>query len=472
VSTLDRLRHIDLKNGVFNDTRPEDLDALFAAVDTDHLVVHFHGGLVSRRAALETADHLLTAYTNGGTRVYPVFFVWHSGFFDVVGHNLAEIAKDALFAELKDVVWRFVSGKIEQALEGGDRSPAVQMPAPDQVLSDAEVEKSAVGLDLDLSTAQAQQLDELLEASRAPQLLDRLAAEPADTVLPEPLAAFPRGEEERAAFSALAMAALKKGAFAVVKNTLVRLAKGTAHGLHATVVEELLRVLYVDRLGGGVWTQMKQDTRDAFGDDPARYGGTAFLQRLDAWWRAGRRVTLVGHSTGAVYILNLLDAWRARVGDEAAGRKFEVVFLAGACTARRTLASRDAFRHVGQFRAFAMDDAREKGDQLLGDGTGDSPLLRALYPRSLLYFVSGVVEEEVDMPLVGMARFFGEPPAREDDDVANARAMLSGYAKRFVWAADGMPRVDGEWSDARDHGGMDNDEATLASVRFLFGAWA
>ena len=49
-------------------------------------------------------------------------------------------------------------------------------------------------------------------------------------------------------------------------------------------------------------------------------------------------------------------------------------------------------------------DDLERVDQLirLEKHPGLDPALKYMYPSSLLYFVSGVVEDDVDMPIVGL----------------------------------------------------------------------
>jgi hypothetical protein len=59
---LDPLHYIDLKEGTFDQTSPEDLDRAFTNLVESRpsdLCVFFHGGLVSRADALKAADYLI-----------------------------------------------------------------------------------------------------------------------------------------------------------------------------------------------------------------------------------------------------------------------------------------------------------------------------------------------------------------------------------------------------------------------------
>jgi hypothetical protein len=110
-----------------------------------------------------------------------------------------------------------------------------------------------------------------------------------------------------------------------------------------------------------------------------------------------------------------------------------------------------------------MKDEIERADGLLGDGWR-----RAFYPSSLLYFVSGLLEDEVDAPILGMERFliaenlFGKPayPACED-----MRLWFGQVPYRLVWSID--EAIDGRGSASRKHGDFDNEEITLRSLTWM-----
>jgi hypothetical protein len=71
---------IDLVDGKFSGTTLADLAALFdnlaKAPTGKNLVVHFHGGLVSRADGTRAAERLLPVYEKA--TAYPVFFIWNS----------------------------------------------------------------------------------------------------------------------------------------------------------------------------------------------------------------------------------------------------------------------------------------------------------------------------------------------------------------------------------------------------------
>ena len=53
--------------------------------------------------------------------------------------------------------------------------------------------------------------------------------------------------------------------------TVRRLWNKRDHGLYTTIVEEVLRAAYFNRVGEVVWRMMKKDTSDAFQADPTPY---------------------------------------------------------------------------------------------------------------------------------------------------------------------------------------------------------
>ena len=233
---------------------------------------------------------------------------------------------------------------------------------------------------------------------------------------------------------------VKHGVAALVK-VVKRFAEGRDHGLYTTVVEEILRELYLDSIGSAVWSTMKSDTANAFAGNPLVHGGTAFLEQVRRWWRPGRRITLVGHSTGAIYIGHFLEHADALL-DPAA--KFDVAFLAPACSFDFMAAKLPIFqRRVAQLRLFGLKDELERG-------YWEVP---GLYPASLLYMVSGLFEEPVvDMPIVGMQRYY----TQAEPYLAPAIQLITSYLEgKCAWSIAQTGR--GWATSAQKHGEFNED---------------
>jgi hypothetical protein len=273
-----------------------------------------------------------------------------------------------------------------------------------------------------------------------------------------------------------AAAALKRiavGAVRVLAEATRRFAERRDHGIQATIVEELLREFYVANIGKAVWSEMKKDTARAFGDDGNRFGGTAFLQRVQQLRAAGAavpRVMLVGHSTGAACICQFLKYADALLPPAV---RFDTLFLAPACDFHLMATTlHEHERRIGNFRMFAMQDATERKDLLLDVPQLNAvPFVKKLYPGSLLYFVSGVLENESDWPIVGMQRFgTGEHPFQSGafPEIDDVRAYLGGIKNSGVWSVVNGP--DGSSSAAEHHADFHTDPATLKSLAHILQA--
>lgn len=490
--TLSPNHYLDLQNGLFNATNRTDLDHLFqACAGCDRLVVHFHGGLVSAASALVTIEtRLLPEYQAAGA--YPVFFVWHSDAVGVISHNLAEIWQEKIYQRLLTRVLQFVEAKLRQQpgergerlelADEGDINREVRQP---QVENEpfARLDPTRLPEDETLRRAEEEQFREVLEADdrfveeaeaianalRTPEEVEQQRAARSGTVQasrrtlmsPEVLEEIRReapSPEERGLIS---VGVLIKGAVLILARVVKRLAGRRDHGVYCTVVEEILREFYLANAGKLVWDWMKGDTADAFGPDPQRYGGTAFLEGLRHHWAGGHRprLVLVGHSTGAVYICHLLKHAAAILPPEV---QFELVFLAPACDFRLLADTLTLYGdRVKAFRLFGMSDELEGRDNLV------PPL--PIYPRSLLYLVSGLLENEADKPIVGMQRFYsGQPPfdPAAYPEIEIIRRFIESAPGRTVWSlADAGP---GLASQAASHGAFDDeDKVTLKSVCHL-----
>ena len=110
---------------------------------------------------------------------------------------------------------------------------------------------------------------------------------------------------------------------------------------------------------------------------------------------------------------------------------------------------------------FTMGDGYEKKDHLLGQ----------LYPRSLLYFISGVLEKDPDVPILGMQRFlsgtrpFDAPALKQIDDF-----LESAGSDRLVLSVTPAGVPVGLRSGSRRHVDFDDDLPTLESLKEMIRA--
>ncbi|EQM72920.1 hypothetical protein [Stutzerimonas stutzeri] len=465
------------------------------------IVLHFHGGLVSEASARATAEqrlYPLYAERSGG---YPIFFIWESGFFEAPLNNLKEIANEALFKEFmkKAAEWTLKTlpsgigfkgaggasineAKLREDFDAwfsGQRSSP-----PDQLelipgTSDVEIVSKSKGAALDEEDLKDNIVESIegdpdfqdavqrtfngLHPGSEPRPVSRGAGSRVSTIsLVSKEAAERLFDVQTGTTKGLGPISWIKTAKVVagiVIRVIRRFRSGRDHGLYVTLVEEILRELYVDKIGRtGWWDRMKGDTADAF-KSGQEYGGTAFLTELKAQLEGvikPPRITLVGHSTGAIYICHLLKAAAEHMPD----LHFDVIFEAPAVT--QALLAATAAEHasrVRSFRQFAMSDQREIGDKLVP----------VLYLSSLLYFVSGMLEHEPDEPLAGMGRYFDKAQIYHADafpNIAACRRFYARYPNSLVWSPSNVGP--GLGSDGCRHGDFDDaDELTVASVQHI-----
>jgi len=487
---------VNLRNGQFDSTTRAQLDQLFdgcLADGTGKLAVHFHGGLVGEGDAMALAERLLPEYRQANV-AYPMFFVWESGLLEILRNNVGEILREDFFQILLRRALSFVAGKVRQQIVGG-RIAAVTPESVSRVR--AELDKVENGdpswTDLsgrrlasvsEVSPAEAIQFQQLLEAD--PDFMREVALisssiEPADTaarsrgmatagsrktlISPEVLADVERERSQglEGARGFLPSPRLIRGAVKVAVRAISRFRNKRDHGFHATVVEEIFREFYVSAVGREVWRQMKQDTADAFQENAGVFGGTAFLARLRELEQEGKapRVTLIGHSAGSEYVCNLLQHAADHLSKSFT---FDVIFLAPACRIERfaQVLQRHGKR-IGNFRCFTMTDELEQADRLIP----------VIYPHSLLYFVSGVLEDEADKPLLGMERYLrgtARHYKKTETGIPTVKTFLAGGANRLLLSiADAGP---GLATNSVKHGGFDDTSdaaarATIDSVRHI-----
>lgn len=501
-------------------------DKLEKATPANGIVIHFHGGLNSRDVALKTATVLKPKYEEADA--YPLFFIWESGFGETVRNNLRDITQEPFFRQLIAKLAGYLARKLRIQLQpnwlgetAGFRPEAFGTPEElvgetiqPVMVSESTAESlvqqwfrrtegnqsedpllppsaSSAGKILFEGEISEEELAEIFERDSSFQsnyqhLANRANAEEAVThVMAESTTGMragdthldPRAKQElfgstaaegldpvsELSFSGAYWAAkVAKVGAAIGWRTIDRFRNQRDHGFLTTLIEETLRQLYADAIGRSFfWNQMKKDTVDAMGDDPSRHGGTALLKQLiELHDRTGHvpRITLVGHSAGAIFVANFLLAAHRELPADV---KFDVILLAPAVDTELFHQAMQTKR-VAAIRMFAMSDELECRDALLAS---TSSVLRWVYPKSLLYFVSGLLESEVDRPLLGMQRFYDTQvfPDSKFPELGQARSMLVPYPDRLVWSIDqGEP---GRRSASTRHGDFDREDSeTLGSV--------
>jgi len=199
-------------------------------------------------------------------------------------------------------------------------------------------------------------------------------------------------------------------------------------------------------IGTRLWREMKADATLPF--EKGRDGEHAIGCFLDAFSQKGATPTavhIVGHSTGAILLGNLLGAL-----DRISKGKISVescTLLAPACTLdfykqhylpRLGIDVAAGQTRINRMRVFNLKDAAEQDDSVT-----------PAYNKSLLYLVSNAFEEKERAPILGMERF--------------ASKLNPTTGMKFVYAS-----ASSKESNSSTHGGFDNDPATMNSIlRFV-----
>jgi len=459
--------YINLEDGRFSNTPegtlPKFLDRI-EKVGVSKLVIHFHGGLVSRAQALASASTLSSVYANATAA--PLFVVWNSDLKSTIKNKWEEIAKESIFWALVSRIdallhWKeavdFDTISVARGRSGhSPRLASVTQPKrirqaaeshgppknirPLSAIQEREISE-AMSRDPELSR-QVRQIMPLTQGARG-GLGGRGRATLMSPDVVRRLRADARPGARAIAFSPFLIKKIIMTLVAVIR----RLRRGTHHGVYVTIVEEVLRSFYVANIGRSVWRAMKDMIADSFGADPSIYGGTALIEALIRWGNSSKReILLVGHSAGSIYILELI----ARLADKRLKSPIEVVFMAPACTMELMNHHRNAFRSlVSNFRIYSLSDALERG-------YWEVPLV---YRASLLYMISGILEDKADTAILGMQRYFsGKRPYT--DPIYQDMAELFQYRQCYSRSSVPAQLV----CSATKHGGFDRDAGMEQSL--------
>lgn len=450
-------------------TSVTDIDAIFehlAQTNAPKLAVHFHGGLVKEANGEQTARSMQPVYEGGGA--HSLTFIWETGLIETITRNLTRINDTKLFQKLLRYVFRQLTKRLGADISGRGPGEAMSMAE-----IEAELEKLEKFEAFDArARGGAQRLDEAaLEQAEAEMTnefqielqSDRDFLESEDRLLFEETYLKAEHQEDlREDGKGLDLLMVAKTLAKVTYRVLRRYWKGRDHGLYPTTVEEIVREFYLADFGEWVWGRMKNVAENMWLPNTRPLGagshpGAYFLEKLKAHQTAnpGFTVDLIGHSAGAIAICHML-----RQADAAGMMPTirNIVFLAPACLMKlmhdEVVQKQDRY---DAFRMFTMLDEFEKKDRLVP----------AVYTRSLLYLISGVLEPEVDIPIAGMERFWtGEEPFDQDYLVETVAWLKADGKNRSVMSVTNGGGG-GLSSASEKHGDFDNDAATRGSLTYI-----
>jgi hypothetical protein len=479
MDSVDRLKFVTVGlRGTFRPvgkipTAPLDVDAIVAnlAKQQKPIVLHFHGGLVDEEHGFLTAEMLSPVYEAAGCQ--PLTVIWETGFLETIIRNIGSIYKTELFQELLKIVLRRAAKRL--GVEVGARGSGKEfteteiesellkpIPFESTVIDRADFARGGSVFKPPTNAMEDQRTRDLVEEDIREDLtgnltIARLLERPEEV---QPLEPAVRDEVESGEAGARGVPLwLLKPLAVTTYRILKRYWGGRQHGFYPTVIEEVLRELYLASAGRWIWKSMKNAARDMFLPNAGLSGfdlhvGFYVIQKLAD---LGLPINLVGHSAGSIAICELLAAV-AR--DRINLRVRNVAFLAPAATSElffNELASRE--ERFDRFRMITMQDECETRDVLVP----------YIYTRSLLYLVSGILEEEADAPICGMQKFMSGIVPYDDPNLIAICTFLK-KRDRLVLSKSADTAAVGFRSSALEHGGFNQDASTRESVQaFLRG---
>lgn len=359
---------------------PEELkEVLTKAEEAGGALLYFHGGLsgrnyIEKELGLQLRQSLLSETNlSSGSKpgLHPIFVIYDAGIFDP--EKLLDYLKDSTVA----TVVRWLVGKF------GSKS---FLKADPETQAAALQEAGRAFLDRNMkSTFNDEQIAELLQNEQALRsLAARLEVNDPDVR---------KISEKVARLSAMKLATLPglgalKPAIVALKIA-TRFALRLNHQFLPTIEEEVLRelsylgVIDPELFAKHHWKTVYERTEECW--QPGKNGSRliAELAGLRAKAKAAGRefpIHAMSHSAGSIAISHLVEYIAKNDGPKLDS----IIMLAPAV--RHSLFAETVVKYpeaYTDFRAFILQDARERSDQLVWGA----------YPASLLYFVSGFCEE-------------------------------------------------------------------------------
>jgi len=488
MSNLSKLNYINVgPDGTFQpsgiaayDTKPADVDAIFADLEQSgqkKILLYFHGGLVNEQSGMDTAVTVTPLLTAAG--VHPVSFIWETGFFETITQNLGSIGSTDFFKKILEKVIKVAGDKlgVQIPTDVGSRGVATMTyteiqaeltkPAPFADYGEQEGARS-----INVISGNDRRLSDEIEVQVTKELMadPYFQQNPLANLSDEELTLIKKdqlvNEPAPGARGILSIAGLIKAAVTIIFKVVKRFIAKRDHNFYPTVVEEILREVYIADFGAWLWGDMKTkaaqmwQTDNTVADPLAQHAGGYFLKKLKAFAENKTDITidLVGHSAGAIVICHFVEAFYQL---QVNARITHTTFLAPAC--RSDLFYDKIVKDqvdIGCFRMFTMNDHYECLDYCL----------KYVYTHSLLYLISGVLEpNEYDAYILGMERYLsGAAPYDQDPKLDAIRQYMAAKPNRTVFAVTADGALSGLQCIAEHHGGF-ADPAVLAigSIAYL-----
>jgi len=466
--------------GTFNNsgnyqTIPKDIDDMFVAFEAAgvrKIAIYFHGGLVNETSGMESARQIYAPIKAAGCA--PVCFVWETGLMETISTNLSKISETKLYNKLLKLLLKKVIEKLGFDSPLGRGTPA---PVPEDEQVEAELRKPVPFAEYNRSTPEAfsrsavnvrnleantQDLEALLNGEISREVMTDSEFM---TIIANSKVSVVTGQQALMARGPISLFDFIAHAAKIAYRVITRFIAHRDHDLYPTIVEEILREFYIAELGAWVWQMMKEKAGGMWQSNESRngldrYAGRYFLDRL-ADFKARypeTTISLVGHSAGSIAICNLLkyiDALLHRFSYD------HIIFMAPAC--RIELFNAEMLQHRERYkdiRIFTMTNDNECKDNMV-------PFF---YTHSLLYLISGILEDEGQSPdgdayILGLQRHIAFLMPYNISDLGPLHEYLY-KLDRVSFSVCDSPTL-GLDTTALSHGAFHNDPATVTSMTYF-----
>lgn len=445
---------------------PEDVQAIadhMLSKNAKTLNIYFHGGLVNEFDGAEAVRTVTEYLNNTDDNTHNIGFIWKTGIKDVLTENFSNIFGKGLGYILQKVLLTTISNRFTPAVQVSPMSfikSENTAPDIDSILlgkstcpdfQSAFDPKMSDSSSKDISEEECEQLCAAViasldgEANNQKYWLDFTS----DHTLSV------KEDVEEAINSDLNQTSNEKGfvgsfrrAFLVGKilyNVLKRFRNGTGHGTIETITEEIFQQFYVSDIGTSVWSAMKTKATMMWQE---KNPGADLMRALSSV--PDLHVNLIGHSAGSNCIAGLLNTYDS---DQHSFKLDNVILMGAACT--YDVFTDSYMKHRSKYNKFfsiKMTDYNESRDRLIDN----VPVISSLYPASLLYFISGVLEDPTqrfphnsDHPVVGMSRYLEARSPYQTEHFNTVREFFDTEDNHVI-----------EDGSIVDHGGFDNTGST------------
>lgn len=441
------------------------------AKEIKELTIYFHGGLnkeISIEANLQSVLAKLDERNKPNSEA--MVFIWKTGFLETVRENLDEIFQSSFGRSLLKWSIRAITKKLKVDFTKSVMNDGLSLDEIEQEWNEAESQNRIPFETIQVEVAGGSKgtafiSDNDEDSNLVSQIQTELEGDyyfnpsktendwgtfPHKTSVSSDLKNISSEESSDAKgfdFASLALA-IAKVAIRVIK----RYTNDSNHTFQATVVEEICRAYFISDAGQWVWGGMKSKAEQMWAQGDRV--GFDLLDRLSKEL-PNIQLNLIGHSAGSIAICHLIRKKREQRWPISIGK---ILWLAPAC--RMDLFLEEIIKYNQEFQSFlmiTMKDSFEMKDALVNK-------IPWLYPSSLLYFISGVLEQEADTPLAGMARYHRSIKPYTTDMFKEIEIFLNADFKRIILSETDDGASLGFQSKAIDHGAFDNDESTLKTM--------